>query len=116
MKSDQETQSWDARLGRPVTPEERLLLDHVCNVAMKSGALKRVLLFGSRARGNHTRRSDFDFALQWFPVDARMRHEVLETISEESPTVHAMDLVDLEEAGPELRQSIEKDGKEIYSA
>ena len=75
---------------------------------------QRILLFGSRARGDAEARADWDLAIEapdtpdpdWlrFSLDARERPDTLLQI----------DLVRFEEAGEELRAVIEKEGIPLY--
>lgn len=70
----------------------------------------RIILFGSRARGDYKRTSDIDLAVtggdfERFAVD----------INEETSTLLGFDLVNLDRAvQKELRDSITREGKVIY--
>ncbi len=72
--------------------------------------LKKVILFGSRARGDYRRTSDIDLAVSGgniagFSLD----------IEEEISTLLKFDIVDLDGAvQPELLREIEKDGRMVY--
>lgn len=72
--------------------------------------LKRVILFGSRARGDYHRTSDIDLAAEGgnyagFALD----------VDETTSTLLKFDIVNLDGAvQPELRASIQKEGKVIY--
>lgn len=89
------------------------VLDQVLAVLRASPAVERVILFGSRARGDHRERSDFDVAVdcpratrsEW----SRMWHAI-----DELPTLYFIDLVRLDEADPNLRDSILGEGVVIY--
>ena len=75
---------------------------------------RRVILFGSRARGDAGPKSDYDLAIdapglpetEWarFVLDARESFGAL---------LH-LDLVRLDEAPPDLRRRIEREGIELY--
>ncbi|MDO4492392.1 MAG: nucleotidyltransferase domain-containing protein [Clostridia bacterium] len=73
--------------------------------------LDRLILFGSRARGDHRERSDIDLAVLGgdtarFALDA----------DEETSTLLRFDIVDLGGAvQPELLESIRRDGKVLYA-
>jgi UDP-N-acetylmuramate dehydrogenase len=86
-------------------------------VALKAREIlgaRRVLLFGSRARGDATRTSDYDFAIEAADASGwgRFRGEV----DEEAPTLNAIDLVDLGSSlRPEFREEIERTGIDVKS-
>lgn len=77
--------------------------------------VETLLLFGSRARGDHRERSDIDLAVycpdasdsQWFDVLA---------IVEEADTLLMIDCIrlDAEPADSTLRAAIEQDAKVLY--
>lgn len=73
-------------------------------------SVERVILFGSRARGDYCRTSDIDLAVSGgnivgFTLD----------VDEKVPTLLKFDIVNLDGAVQnELRESIEKEGLIIY--
>ncbi len=72
--------------------------------------VEKVLLFGSRARGDFKRTSDIDLAVSGGDFD-RFALDV----DEETTTLLMFDIVDLDrEMQPELRESIEKEGVILY--
>lgn len=72
--------------------------------------LDRIILFGSRARGTGTERSDVDIAVTGGDIDGFYWE-----VKENFPSLLLFDIVDLD-AGitPELQQELEKDGVIIY--
>ena len=81
----------------------------IADIGKKYSASK-ILLFGSRARGDFHRTSDIDLAVIGGDV-ARFALDV----DEETTTLLKYDIVDLNGAvQPELRRSIEREGKIIY--
>jgi len=72
--------------------------------------IQKVILFGSRARGNHTKRSDIDIAISGgdaasFYLD----------IKEKSHTLLTFDVVEMDKGiSEELQKEIERDGIVIY--
>lgn len=72
--------------------------------------LDRIILFGSRARGTGTERSDVDIAVTGGDIDGFYWE-----VKENFPSLLLFDIVDLD-AGitPELQQELEKDGVTIY--
>ena len=76
----------------------------------KEYGVKQVILFGSRARGDHRERSDIDLAVSGgnFPAFAL-------DVDEETDTLLKYDFVNLDAAGqPELLAEIQKDGRILY--
>ncbi len=79
------------------------------NELAKKHDLNKVILFGSRARGDYRRISDIDLAISGgntaaFTIDI-----------EETSTLLAYDVVDLDKPVEEqLLESIRREGKEIY--
>ena len=74
----------------------------------------RLILFGSRARGDNRPRSDFDLSLDApTMLDAEWVRLALD-VDEEAPTLCGIDLVHLQKAQPALRQAILDEGVIIY--
>lgn len=72
--------------------------------------VKKVILFGSRARGNFQQKSDIDLAVQGGDFTRFMLD-----VHEETSTLLSFDIINLdEEIQNELRESIEKEGKIVY--
>lgn len=85
------------------------ILQEIKNIAQKYG-IKKVVLFGSRARGDFYKTSDIDLAVSggnktMFRID----------VEEETSTLLMFDIVDLDaKIQKELRESIDKEGIIIY--
>ncbi len=97
---------------RPLSNQE--ILDAVVEVVKRYLPDCRIYLFGSRARGTASQRSDFDFALECkskipFSLMAKITQEV-----EELPTLKSFDLVDLKITSPEFAQTVKKEGILLY--
>ena len=76
------------------------------------GAAK-IVLFGSRARGDHRAHSDIDLAVYGLPAGA---WDAFEDAIDALPTLLSFDLVNMEqEISAELRKSIERDGINIMT-
>lgn len=88
--------------------QEQVIME-ICEIA-KRCQVDKVLLFGSRARGDFKRTSDIDLAVAGgdflrFALD----------VEEETSTLLEFDIVDLNRCmQQELRDSIEKEGRVIY--
>lgn len=72
-------------------------------------AVERVLLFGSRARGDHGPRSDIDLAVEAPGASVADRARLAELV-EDAPALVAIDLVRLDLADAALRREIERQG------
>lgn len=72
--------------------------------------IHKVILFGSRARGDNRERSDIDLAVQGGDI----LHFTLD-VEDKVPTLLFFDVVNLDEyVQPELLESIQKEGKVLY--
>jgi predicted nucleotidyltransferase len=76
-------------------------------------SVRRVILFGSRARGDAEARSDVDLAVEAPGASARDWLRLVD-MAEDADTLLAIDLVRLEEAPSDLRQRIEAEGLALY--
>lgn len=86
----------------------RVLRD-VAGFAQRHG-IEKVILFGSRARGTHTERSDIDLAVSGGDFDP-----FYWDVMEKTHSLLMFDLVDLNAGiSEELRTEIERDGVVIY--
>lgn len=85
------------------------VLMEIQELAKKYG-VEKVILFGSRARGDFKRTSDIDLAVRGGDF-ARFALDV----DEETSTLLKYDIIDLDrDIQDELRESIQKDGRVIY--
>ena len=72
--------------------------------------IRRLILFGSRARGDHYRTSDIDLAVSGGDISGFSL-----SVDEETSTLLKFDFVNLDRAvQPELKESIEREGMVIY--
>ncbi|MDC7287575.1 nucleotidyltransferase domain-containing protein [Blautia schinkii] len=85
------------------------VIEEICSLAQKYNVSK-VILFGSRARGDYKRTSDIDLAVEGgdfvrFALD----------VDEETWTLLKYDIIDLNrDIQEELKESIKKEGKILY--
>jgi len=75
---------------------------------------RRVVLFGSRARGDNMPKSDIDLAVDAPAHDPRAYFDLLDDFDRDPPTLLDIDLVFLDELGPALRRRIEGEGKVLH--
>lgn len=91
--------------------EEFTVLQWISLQAKQIVGAQKVILFGSRARGDADERSDFDIAIEATHPD---KFPELRAILEENPlTLLAFDIVDLATVSQEFRERILREGKEI---
>ncbi|CAN5530471.1 hypothetical protein BH11ARM2_BH11ARM2_02250 [soil metagenome] len=74
---------------------------------------ERVLLFGSRARGDHRTTSDFDLAFEGIRDPKAWQAFRLDQIYE-PVCLYPLDLILVDSAPPELRDEIYRDAVEVY--
>lgn len=85
------------------------IVESIRKLAERNG-VNRVVLFGSRARGDNRKRSDIDLAATGGNVAAFSLD-----VDEETPTLLMYDVVDLDgPVQPELLKEIERDGVVLY--
>lgn len=85
------------------------VIEEIIQIA-KLNHVEKVILFGSRARGDYKERSDIDLAFL-----GGNSSEFILTVDEETYTLLKFDVVDLEKpVGKELLESIEREGMVIY--
>ena len=91
------------------------IYQYIVNKALTDFNPKKIILFGSRSRGDFTRTSDIDIA---FEFDAQTKQNMwpyfCADIDESAPILLNFDLVNMNEAGQELRNNILKDGKVLF--
>ncbi len=86
-----------------------VVIEEIKEIAKKYG-IDKVILFGSRARGDHYKKSDIDLAVSG---GDKTKFEL--AADETTSTLLRYDFVDLDrEIQPKLRASIEKEGIVIY--
>ena len=89
------------------------VLDDVARVAAREEGLSLLVLFGSRARGDETPRSDWDFGYlgdQAFDADSLLAALVIRLGTDR------VDLTDLGRAGALLRHRAAADSRVVYAA
>jgi predicted nucleotidyltransferase len=84
------------------------------NVGIRSVSPDRVILFGSRARGDAREDSDFDIAFDFPPAQRRAWLRFVAESADRPLTLFPADMVDWHEASPELQASIRREGISLY--
>ena len=91
----------------PMIPER--VLQEILQFARDAG-VERIVLFGSRARGTHSERSDIDLAVYGGDFDTFYFR-----VQEETESLLEFDLIDMHrKVSPSLLEDIEREGIEIY--
>ena len=94
---------------------ESPVIDFVVQTALKYLNLSKVVLFGSRARGDARERSDFDFAIFANNVTQDSRARVLLDIDENPVTLLGIDVIFWNDSlNIDLKEKILKEGIIVY--
>lgn len=86
------------------------LIDDILKTILKYTDVKRIILFGSRARGDFQKTSDIDIAIE---SDKNVL-PIKDILDDEVDTLLKFDVVDLSAASEKLKDEIEKEGIVIY--
>ena len=92
---------------------EKIIEEIVKIVKKQAGPHVRILLYGSHAKGNALDTSDVDVAID---AGNRLPFEIMLKIKEDIdaiPTLRSIDIVDYNDIGTALKNSIIKNSKEI---
>lgn len=93
--------------------EVQEILPELHALARRTGELSLLVLFGSRARGDTWRDSDWDFA---YLADGAVDRLALMAALAEIVANDRVDLVDLRHAGGLVRFRVARDGRLVYEA
>ena len=86
------------------------LIDDILKTILKYTGVKRIILFGSRARGDFQKTSDIDIAIE---SDKNVL-PIKDILDDEVDTLLKFDVVDLSATSEKLKDEIEKEGIVIY--
>lgn len=78
------------------------------------GAIRRIILFGSRARGDFEERSDIDLAIDAPGIGILEWDKICHYVEDTSPTLLPIDLIWLQRAPASLCRQVEKDGVILF--
>ncbi len=84
------------------------------NLSVKLLAPKKIILFGSRARGDHRDNSDFDIAFEIPTLNKNKWSQFLVETDDAVYTLYKLDLVDLESLDQTYKNNIAREGVELY--
>lgn len=86
------------------------VVDFIVDAARANG-MSRVVLFGSRARGDYSEKSDIDLA-----IAGPGKHGFIESVEEHCPTLLSFDFIDLSmDISQDLQRRIAEEGVVIYA-
>jgi predicted nucleotidyltransferase len=98
---------------RPLTSNEEII-ESSLKVIKSFFPESRIIIFGSRARGNYKPNSDLDVAIDIGKPIPGYLMELLREKLDELPTLVSFDLVDFHRISKEFQKQIIKTGKVIY--
>jgi predicted nucleotidyltransferase len=81
---------------------------------IESGLAQKIVLFGSRARGDHRENSDTDLAIDWAPHKSVQVQKLLQKLNDEPITLHKIDILNLNEASSQYLTEISKEGVVLW--
>lgn len=73
-----------------------------------------IILFGSRARGDHRENSDFDIAVRADSMPAEAWTKLKLAVDEEPITLYPVDLMDFNQLNDDYKNRILSEGKPLY--
>jgi uncharacterized protein len=97
-----------------ITERETGILRDAVKVLREELRPRRIVLFGSRAKGTARKGSDFDLAMDCQAPRFAEAHRIREKLSEKSGLYH-IDLVFLPSVSRDFRDLILKTGKVVYA-
>lgn len=86
------------------------LVQQIIAAILRRVKAKRILIYGSRARGDFRATSDIDIAIDCGTREVLARN----AIDDEVKTLLKLDIVEIRKVAPKLQEEIEKEGALIY--
>jgi uncharacterized protein len=96
---------------KPALPES--IKNYVNDIA-QSGLANKIILFGSRARGDHRENSDFDIAVEWLDVKNDDVLSFKSQLHEKPHTLYKIDLLDINTASADYLEEIKNEGFTLW--
>ena len=98
-----------------ITVPQSRVFEYVAAQAARSGFIERVILFGSRARGQERTFSDYDLGVELTPGTSQITWLAFaERLDDEAPTLCQLSLVQLKPSIRSELSRIEAEGAVIY--
>ncbi len=88
-------------------------LDKIKNIIVKECNPKRIILFGSRSKGNFSEFSDYDIAIETDKLSFRDLRKLKEKIND-AIGLHSVDIVLLNDVDKKFQKIILETGKVVY--
>lgn len=95
---------------------EQRLKDQLYRRGKSINTIHKIIIFGSRAIGDHMQKSDIDLAFVAPNMTKEEWTELTFALEEELDTLLLLDLIKYEDAPEDLKDKIMKNGKVLYSA
>lgn len=92
-----------------------LLQKQICTIAKKYPAITKIMLFGSRAHGDHHERSDIDLAVVAPTIGEIDWLDFIEEMEETLDTLLKLDIVHYDQSSDELKRQIDACHVLIYA-
>ncbi len=89
------------------------IIQQIADELSRISSVETVILFGSRARGDHWERSDIDLAVVCPEASRKDWHEMVDIV-EEARTLFKIDLVRFDDAPASLKKEILSEGIPLY--
>ena len=102
------------KYGWPEDERSQRVLSYIVQRATELMDVKKIILYGSRARGDFNEHSDYDLAFDISDDKENWSRFFLE-VPDNLETFLGIDLLRLDEIGEPLRSNIQRDGKVIYA-
>ncbi|KIY23136.1 MULTISPECIES: nucleotidyltransferase domain-containing protein [Mesobacillus] len=84
------------------------ITSQITSIAARFPDIKKVVLFGSRAHGDHSPRSDIDLAIIAPDLSSRDWLTFTETLEEELETLLKIDVINLSMASKKLKDEVDQ--------
>ena len=101
------------RIGRKVNNREKEITRGAIDVLVREIMPSKIILFGSRAKGENGTHADFDFAVDSPKPDISVERKIREKI-EDISGLYKIDVVYLNDVDAEFKKIILKTGKVVY--
>ncbi|MBU0683045.1 MAG: nucleotidyltransferase domain-containing protein [Candidatus Omnitrophota bacterium] len=92
---------------------EKEIVQAVVNILAEVLSPSRIILFGSRAKGNNEQHADFDFAVDIPRPDISMERKIKDEV-EKASGLYKVDIIYLDDVDEDFKNIVLGTGKVIY--